>query len=293
MAVTIVGGSEEPVCSPYTPDVDAVRQTYAVKYEEAVMSPLRVDRRGHTGVVSAHILVAEDDPKQAELVRRYLEHDGHSVVVVPDGRAAIDEARRRHPDLVLLDVMMPRVDGLDVCRVLRAESDVPIVLLTARSAEDDVLLGFDLGADDYITKPFSPRQMVARVRTILRRVRRGRVSHAALLRVGELVIDPVRHEVTRAGEPVECTPVEFRLLAVLAAEPNRVFTRGQLLERSHGLDGFITERTVDVHVMNLRRKLEQEPRRPRFLRTVYGVGYKLVASDGRDDGRDDADGPPA
>jgi DNA-binding response OmpR family regulator len=190
-------------------------------------------------------------------------------------------------------VMMPRVDGLDVCRVLRAESDVPIVLLTARSAEDDVLLGFDLGADDYITKPFSPRQMVARVRTILRRVRRGRVSHAALLRVGELVIDPVRHEVTRAGEPVECTPVEFRLLAVLAAEPNRVFTRGQLLERSHGLDGFITERTVDVHVMNLRRKLEQEPRRPRFLRTVYGVGYKLVASDGRDDGRDDADGPPA
>jgi DNA-binding response OmpR family regulator len=231
----------------------------------------------HTGTVSAHILVAEDDPKQAELVRRYLEHDGHSVVVVHDGRAAIDEARRKSPDLLLLDVMMPKVDGLDVCRVLRAESDVPIVLLTARSVEDDILLGFDLGADEYITKPYSPRQMVARVRTILRRVRRSRVSRASVLRVGELVVDPVRHEVTMAGRPIECTPAEFRLLTVLAAEPNRVFTRGQLLEQSHGVEGFITERTVDVHVMNLRRKLEPEPRRPQYLQTVYGIGYKLVA----------------
>jgi DNA-binding response OmpR family regulator len=230
--------------------------------------------------VSAHILVAEDDPKQAELVRRYLEHDGHSVVVVHDGRAAIDEARRRNPDLLLLDVMMPKVDGLDVCRVLRAESDVPIVLLTARSVEDDVLLGFDLGADDYITKPYSPRQMVARVRTILRRVRRVRTSGATVLRVGELVVDPTRHEVTLADEPVECTPAEFRILATLAAEPNRVFTRGQLLEHSYGIDGFITERTVDVHVMNLRRKLEPDPRRPRYLLTVYGIGYKLVDGSG-------------
>ncbi|HEU4423154.1 MAG TPA: response regulator transcription factor [Pilimelia sp.] len=229
--------------------------------------------------MSAHILVAEDDPKQAELVRRYLEHDGHSVVVVHDGRAAIDEARRKNPDLLLLDVMMPKVDGLDVCRVLRAESDVPIVLLTARSVEDDILLGFDLGADEYITKPYSPRQMVARVRTILRRVRRTRVSRATVLRVGELVVDPVRHEVALAGQPIECTPAEFRLLAVLAAEPNRVFTRGQLLEQAYGVDGFITERTVDVHVMNLRRKLEPEPRRPRYLLTVYGIGYKLVAGD--------------
>ena len=226
--------------------------------------------------MGANILVAEDDPNQAELVRRYLEHDGHSVVVVHDGRAAIDEARRRRPDLLLLDVMMPKVDGLDVCRILRAESEVPIVLLTARSVEDDVLLGFDLGADDYITKPYRPRQMVARVRTILRRVRHVRASPAAVLTVGELVVDRVRHEVTRAGVPIDCTPAEFRLLATLAAEPQRVFTRSQLLEQSYGLDGFITERTVDVHIMKLRRKLEPDPSRPTYVLTVYGIGYKLV-----------------
>jgi DNA-binding response OmpR family regulator len=231
----------------------------------------------HTlGAVSAHILVAEDDLKQAELLRRYLEHDGHSVVVVHDGRSAIDEARRRGPDLLVLDVMMPKVDGLDVCRVLRAESEIPIILLTARSTEDDVLLGLDLGADDYITKPFSPRQLVARVRTLLRRVQRTRGSGAAILRAGDLVVDPVRHEVTLRGAPVECTPAEFRLLATLAAEPNRAFTRGQLLQQAYGVDGFITERTIDVHVMNLRRKLEAQPGRPQLLLTVYGIGYKLA-----------------
>ncbi|MEJ2852890.1 MULTISPECIES: response regulator transcription factor [unclassified Saccharothrix] len=222
----------------------------------------------------AHILVAEDNRNQAELVRRYLEHDGHSVAVVHDGRAAIDAARRGRPDLVLLDVMMPVVDGMDVLRVLRAESDVPIVLVTARSLEDDVLLGFDLGADDYIVKPLRPRQMLARVRTILRRA--GRSASAKALTVGELTVDAERHEVTLAGTPVVCTPAEFRLLATLAAHPYRVFTRAQLLEASHGIDGFITERTVDVHVMKLRRKVEHDPRRPRRLLTVYGVGYKLV-----------------
>jgi DNA-binding response OmpR family regulator len=226
--------------------------------------------------MGAQILLAEDDPNQAELVRRYLEHDGHSVLVVHDGRAAVDEARRRSPDLLILDVMMPKIDGLDVCRILRQESDVPIMLLTARSVEDDILLGFDLGADDYITKPYRPRQMVARVRTLLRRVRHVRASSLTALRVGELLVDPVRHEVSLAGEPVECTPAEFRLLVTLAAEPGRVFTRGQLLEQSYGIDGFITERTVDVHVMKLRKKLESDPRRPRRLLTVYGIGYKLV-----------------
>ncbi|WP_285746643.1 response regulator transcription factor [Lentzea sp. NBRC 105346] len=219
----------------------------------------------------AHILVAEDNENQAELIRRYLEHDGHSVVVVHDGRAAIDEARRRNPDLLVLDVMMPAVDGLDVCRALRAESDVPIVLLTARADEDDVLLGFDLGADDYITKPFRPRQMVARVRTILRRTGRARETKATVLKVGDLVVDPIRHEVTLAGEPISLTPAEFRLLSTLAAQPQRVFTRGQLLE-----DGFITARTVDVHMMKLRRKIERDPRNPERLLTVYGIGYKLV-----------------
>ncbi|WP_219927180.1 response regulator transcription factor [Prauserella shujinwangii] len=225
--------------------------------------------------MKAQVLVAEDDPKQAELIRRYLEHDDHRVVVVHDGRAAIDEARRRRPDLVVLDVMMPKVDGLDVCRVLRAESDVPIVLLTARTTEDDVLLGLDLGADDYVTKPYSPRQLAARVRAILRRSRRARERGEDPLRAGDLVLDPQRHEVTLGGTPLDCTPAEFRLLAVLAAEPGRVFTRGQLLNQAFGTDKFITERTVDVHVMNLRRKLEPDPRRPLRLLTVYGVGYKL------------------
>ncbi|RKT88315.1 DNA-binding response regulator, OmpR family, contains REC and winged-helix (wHTH) domain [Saccharopolyspora antimicrobica] len=234
--------------------------------------------------VSAHVLVAEDDPKQAELIRRYLERDGHQVVVVGDGRAAIDEARRRLPDLVVLDVMMPKVDGLDVCRVLRAESDVPIVLLTARTTEDDVLLGLDLGADDYITKPYSPRQLAARVRAILRRVRRVQDRGHQPLRVGDLVVDQQRHEVLLAGAELDCTPAEFRMLAVLAAEPGRAFTRGQLLSQAFGMDKFITERTVDVHVMNLRRKLEPDPRRPVRLLTVYGVGYKL---------QDCPDGTPA
>ncbi|MGW1675808.1 response regulator [Saccharopolyspora sp. NPDC002376] len=225
--------------------------------------------------MSAHVLVAEDDPKQAELIRRYLERDDHQVVLVADGRAAIDEARRRKPDLVVLDVMMPKVDGLDVCRVLRAESDVPIVLLTARTTEDDVLLGLDLGADDYITKPYSPRQLAARVRAILRRVRRVQDRGLQPLRVGELVVDQQRHEVTLHGDKLDCTPAEFQMLAVLAAEPGRAFTRGQLLSQAFGVDKFITERTVDVHVMNLRRKLEPDPRRPVRLLTVYGVGYKL------------------
>ncbi|MEU3269297.1 response regulator transcription factor [Saccharomonospora sp. NPDC006951] len=225
--------------------------------------------------MSAQVLVAEDDPKQAELIRRYLEHDNHQVIVVHDGRAAIEQARLRQPDLVVLDVMMPRVDGLDVCRVLRVESDVPIVLLTARTTEDDVLLGLDLGADDYITKPYSPRQLAARIRAILRRSRGARERGERPLRVDDLVLDRQRHEVTLAGTPLDCTPAEFRLLAVLAAEPGRVFSRGQLLSHAFGTDKFITERTIDVHVMNLRRKLEPDPRRPVRLLTVYGVGYKL------------------
>ncbi len=221
------------------------------------------------------MLVAEDDPKQAELIRRYLEHDNHAVTVVHDGRSAIDEVRRRRPDLAVLDIMMPKIDGLDVCRVVRAESEVPIVLLTARTTEDDVLLGFDLGADDYITKPYSPRQLAARVRAILRRSGTGARREAHAIVVGELVIDEQRHEVTLAGNALDCTPVEFRLLAALAAEPGRVFSRGQLLSQALGMDRFVTERTVDVHIMNLRRKLEPDPRKPVRLLTVYGVGYKL------------------
>lgn len=234
--------------------------------------------------MSARILVAEDDPKQAGLLRRYLEREGHTVVVAPDGRAAVDEARRRRPDLLILDVMMPRVDGLDVCRILRTESDVPIILLTARTTEDDVLLGLDLGADDYVTKPYSPRELMARVRAALRRS--GRSSPApddAVVRTGPLVIDTARHRVTLDGTLVDCTPTEFRLLTALAREPGRVFTRQQLLDAAAGFDHYVLDRTVDVHVRNLRRKLEHDPAAPRLLRTVYGVGYTLAPSDAEED----------
>jgi DNA-binding response OmpR family regulator len=228
--------------------------------------------------MGARILVAEDDEKQAELIRRYLEREGHATVVVHDGRAAIDEARRRRPDLLVLDVMMPSVDGLDVCRILRADGngsgDLPIIMLTARSTEDDLLLGLDLGADDYVTKPYSPRELVARIRAVLRRG--GGRAEGGVYRVGELAVDTVRHEVELAGRSVDTTPAEFKILACLAASPGRAFTRPQLLEDAFGFDHYVFDRTVDVHVMNLRKKIEDEPARPRYLLTVYGVGYKLA-----------------
>ncbi|MER8102654.1 response regulator transcription factor [Kitasatospora sp. NPDC094016] len=232
----------------------------------------------------AHVVVAEDDPKQADLARLYLEREGHRVVVVHDGRAALEQARRGPADLLVLDVMMPVMDGLDVCRALRAESALPVLMLTARTAEEDLLLGLDLGADDYLTKPYSPRELVARVRALLRRGSRPLPQQAAtpaaappaVLTAGALTVDPLRHEVTADGRPVSCTPGEFRLLQVLAAQPGRVFTRAQLLEHLHGIDRYITTRTVDTHVMNLRRKIEPQPRRPTRLLTVYGIGYKLA-----------------
>jgi DNA-binding response OmpR family regulator len=228
----------------------------------------------------ADVLVAEDDALQAELVRRCLVSEGHTVHLVHDGRSAIDEARRLRPGLLILDVMLPRVDGLDVCRILRGESDLPVLMLTARSTEDDLLLGLDLGADDYMTKPYSPRELMARVRVLLRRAQRVADPAWQELRAGELVVDPVRHTVTADGRKVECTPAEFRILETLATEPERVFTREQLLEQVHGFDRYITERTVDVHVKNLRKKIEPDPRKPVRLVTVYGVGYKLTEGAG-------------
>jgi DNA-binding response OmpR family regulator len=229
--------------------------------------------------MSAQILVAEDDVRQAQVLRMYLESEGHSTIVVHDGRAAIDAVRRLRPDLLLLDVMMPGVDGLDVCRILRQESAVPMLMLTARSGEDDLLLGLDLGADDYMTKPYSPRELMARVRTLLRRVERAAPAGEGVLRVGAITVDPVRHEVRDAsGKLVTCTRGEFTVLATMAAEPGRVFTRKQLLDRTRGWDGAPTDRTVDMHVMNLRKKLEPDPRRPIHLITVHGVGYKVTAA---------------
>ncbi|MFI2349618.1 response regulator transcription factor [Streptomyces sp. NPDC019443] len=223
----------------------------------------------------AHILVAEDDQMQAELIRRLLLQEGHTAVVVHDGRAAIDEAKSRRPDLVVLDLMLPRIDGFGVCRVLRQDGDVPVLMLTARSTEDDVLLGLELGADDYMTKPYSPRELLARIRTVLRRTHRP-AENSPLLRAGCITVDPVRHLVTCDGTPVTCTPGEFAILHAMTAEPDRVFSRRQLLEHTRGHDRASTERAIDVHIMNLRKKIEPDPRSPVRLLTVFGVGYKLV-----------------
>ncbi|WP_343243645.1 response regulator transcription factor [Streptomyces sp. SID13726] len=231
----------------------------------------------------AHVLVAEDDVMQAELIRRSLLAEGHTATVVHDGRAALDAARRLAPDLVVLDLMLPVIDGFGVCRVLRRDEDIPVVMLTARSEEEDVLLGLELGADDYMTKPYSPRELMARIRTVLRRSGRdadpGR-REDPVVRAGGLAIDPVRHEVHCEGTMVECTPAEFEILLAMAAEPERVFSRRQLLEVTRGTDRASTERAVDVHIMNLRRKIEADPRRPARLVTVFGVGYKLSGGRG-------------
>ncbi|MGW3106839.1 response regulator [Streptomyces sp. NPDC001100] len=224
----------------------------------------------------AHVLVAEDDEMQAELIRRSLLTEGHTATVVHDGGAAIAAARKLRPDLVVLDLMLPVIDGFGVCRALR-EDDVPVLMLTARSTEDDVLLGLELGADDYMTKPYSPRELMARIRTVLRRSGRNSESRQedTVVRAAGLSVDPARHEVRCDGTPVDCTPAEFEILLAMTAEPERVFSRRQLLQYTRGLDRASTERAVDVHIMNLRRKIEADPRKPARLLTVFGVGYKL------------------
>lgn len=225
--------------------------------------------------VCAAILLAEDDRNQAELLRRYLMAGGHQVTVAHDGQATLDLARSGRPDLIVLDVMMPRLDGLTVCRVLRTESPVLVLMLTARSSEEDLLLGLGIGADDYLTKPYSPRELMARVSTLLRRATPAPSSDGQVLRIGGLTVDPDRHTVTRDDRPVDCTPAEFAILAAMAARPDRVFTRLQLLEHTRGIDRDTTVRAIDTHVLNLRRKIEPNPRSPTRLVTVYGVGYKL------------------
>ncbi|MFD5014241.1 response regulator transcription factor [Streptomyces chartreusis] len=229
----------------------------------------------------AHVLVAEDDEMQAELIRRSLLSEGHTATVVHDGSAALDAARRLRPDLVVLDLMLPVIDGFGVCRVLRRDDDIPVLMLTARSAEDDVLLGLELGADDYMTKPYSPRELMARIRTVLRRSGRaaGR-REDPVVRAAGIAVDPERHEVRCDGAAVECTPAEFEILLAMVAEPERVFSRRQLLECTRGTDRASTERAVDVHIMNLRRKVEADPRSPARLLTVFGVGYKLSGGRG-------------
>ena len=229
------------------------------------------------------ILVVEDDPKTAALVRLYLENAGHEVAVAADGRRALAAARERPPDLVVLDVMLPGIDGLAVCRALRAESEVPVILLTARASEEDRLRGLDLGADDYVAKPFSPRELVARVRAVLRRSapRESPEASREPLRFRGLMLDPARRAVEAAGRPVPLTPSELRLLEAFAGAPGRTFSRAELVERAFGWDYEGMERTVDVHVKNLRRKLGfrpggEPPGEVPWIETVWGLGYRFT-----------------
>ena len=225
------------------------------------------------------ILVVDDEPKIAALARDYLEHAGFAVVTAADGRAALDAVGRARPDLVVLDLGLPEVDGLDVTRAIRRDSTLPIVMLTARDDEIDKLLGLELGADDYLTKPFSPRELVARVKAVLRRVDAGRqpeLGNREVIRAGDLTLDLPRMRTEIADRPVELTPTEFQLLATMAAQPGRIFTRSQLLDAVHGVAFESYERAIDTHIKNIRRKLEPDPREPRYVLTVYGVGYRFA-----------------
>src|SRR3990170_1224422 len=210
-------------------------------------------------MASEKILVVDDEERIVHIVRSYLEKDGFQVLTAEDGREALDVARREQPNLVVLDLMLPAIPGWDVCRTLRAESRVPIIMLTARDEEADKIVGLELGADDYVTKPFSPRELMARVHAVLRRSQSAEQEQPTIA-VGSLTIDPGRHEVRRDGRPISLTPTEFGLLQTLAAQPGRVFTRLQLLERvqSEVYEGY--ERTLDTHIRNLRQKIEPDPR---------------------------------
>lgn len=220
------------------------------------------------------VLVVDDDVKTVELVKLYLRRDGYRVLTAYDGVEALRLARESRPDLIVLDLMLPGIDGLQVCRTLRNESDVPIIMLTARTTDQDKLTGLELGADDYVTKPFSPRELAARVRTVLRRLpgERGpeKIKH------NKLTVDFVKHEVHLADKPMNLTPTEFKLLSVFVKEPGRVFSRDQLIEKAFGYDFEGFNRTIDVHILNLRRKLEPGSKRPKYIKTVYGVGYKFL-----------------
>src|SRR5262245_31824026 len=221
------------------------------------------------------ILVVDDEPKIVQLARDYLEHAGFAVLTAGDGPSALHSVKVRQPDLVVLDLGLPGLDGLEVTRALRSSGSTPIVVLTARDTELDKLLGLELGADDYITKPFSPRELVARIRAVLRRSERSG-DRRDVVEVGDLVLDEPRLRTMVAGRSIELTPTEFSILATMARQPGRVFTRSQLLDAVHGIAFEAYERAIDAHVKNIRRKLEPDPSRPRYVLTVYGVGYRVA-----------------
>ncbi len=224
--------------------------------------------------MSARILVVDDEKRIVDIVKAYLERDGYRVIGACDGKSGLELARREHPDLIILDLMLPEISGWDVCRTLRKESDVPIIMLTARDETSDKIVGLELGADDYVTKPFDPKELVVRVKAVIRRYRTG-TEPQNLLRVGILSMDVQRRAVRIGDEDTDLTATEFELLRALMESPGRVFSRMQLLDRVQGeaYEGY--ERTIDSHVKNLRKKIEPDPEHPSYVITVYGVGYKL------------------
>ena len=226
--------------------------------------------------MASTVLIVEDDPTTTDLVRMYLNRDGHRVLTAADGAEGLQLARDSRPDLVVLDVMLPRMNGMEVCRTLRMESTVPVIMLTARVDEEDRLTGLEAGADDYVTKPFSPRELAARVRAVLRRS--ARFSHQqgpAHLEWDGLVVDVPHHQVTVDRRPITVTPTELRILAMFLQEPGRVFAREEIISRVFGDDFEGFDRTIDTHISNLRRKLEPTGGKPRFIQTVYGSGYRV------------------
>jgi DNA-binding response OmpR family regulator len=221
------------------------------------------------------ILVVDDEPKVIRLTRDYLEKNGFRVVTAAEGQSALTTARHKKPDLIILDLMLPGMDGREVCRILRRESDVPVIMLTALGEEIDQVTGLEIGADDYITKPFSPRALVARVRALLRRSK-GRVKPPSVIRAGGLEIDSEKHSLTFNGRPIKLTPNEFKLLQMLASRPGQTLTREQLLDDLHG-GASSFDRSVDSHIKNLRRKLETASGQS-LIETVYGIGYRFTES---------------
>ncbi len=220
------------------------------------------------------IFVVDDEPQIVKVLKAYLEQAGYQVVTTSDGKAALSIFQRERPDFLILDLNLPGMDGLDICKAIRHDSNVPILMLTARVEEADRLIGLELGADDYVLKPFSPREVVARVKTIFRRAV-AEPAKTGVIQVAELIIDLGQHTVTLAGKPIELTPTEFEILATLAKQPKRVFSRLQIMELAQGdaFEGY--ERTIDAHIKNIRLKLEPNPKRPVYIQTVFGLGYKL------------------
>lgn len=223
------------------------------------------------------VMIVDDDEKLVALLKTYFEKAGFLTYTVGDGVTALQIARQRKPDIIVLDLMLPGLDGWEVCRKIRRDNDTPIIMLTARDEESDRLIGLEIGADDYVTKPFSPKEVVARAKVILRRTRKEVVQHEPI-QIGDLTIDVERYRVVRGDKTVELTPTEFKILGILATNADKVFSRLQIVEQTQGysFDGY--ERTIDAHIKNLRRKLEENPKEPQYIQTVYGIGYKFAGN---------------